>query len=104
MLMKSTVRSQRLPGLVTPGATQMNGARVASSHRANLRQWCFSPRCQPWSPQKQMIEIVFAIGRQLDLFQRIHVIILTGNIPGHVWLMESDGEEERFVMLLLKLR
>ena len=55
MLMKSTVRSHTLPGFVTPGTTQSKGDRVASSHRANFRQWCFSPRCQPWSHQKQMI-------------------------------------------------
>ena len=32
-----------------------SGARVASSQRANFRQCSFSPRCQPWSPQKTMI-------------------------------------------------
>ena len=46
--------AQRALGLVRPGTTQMKGARVASSQSANFRQWCFSPRCQPWSLQKQM--------------------------------------------------
>src|SRR4051812_24277279 len=55
MLMKSTVRSHLPPAFVTPGTTIRNGERVASSHRANLRQCCFSPRCQPWSLHRQMI-------------------------------------------------
>ena len=55
MVMKSTVRSDTVPGFVMPGMTQMSGECVASSHSANFRQWCFSPRCQPWSLQKQMI-------------------------------------------------
>jgi len=48
--MKSTVRSETVPG-----TTQMSGERVVSSHSANFRQWCFAPRCQPWSLLKQMI-------------------------------------------------
>jgi hypothetical protein len=55
MVMKSTVRSDTVPGFVMPGTPQMSGESVASSRSANFRQWCFSPMCQPWSLQKQMI-------------------------------------------------
>ena len=33
-----TTVGETVPGVVTPGATQMRGARVGSSHSANLRQ------------------------------------------------------------------
>ena len=47
LFVKSTGWSQTPPGCVTSGATNTKGVRVASSHRANFRQCCFSPRCQP---------------------------------------------------------
>jgi hypothetical protein len=47
MLMKSTLRTQTPPGFVTPGTTQIKGARVDSSQSANFRQCSFSPKCQP---------------------------------------------------------
>ncbi len=34
-------------GLVSPGELIIMTLWVASSHRANLRQWSFSPRCHP---------------------------------------------------------
>ena len=44
-----TERAQR-SGL-NPGAEIMSGTRVASSHKVDLCQCPFSPRCQPWSDQ-----------------------------------------------------
>jgi hypothetical protein len=39
--MKPTVRAHTPPGFVTPGATQIKGARVASSHRGEFSPMLF---------------------------------------------------------------
>src|SRR5262249_52880681 len=57
MLRYSTVASQRLPGLMTPGVHQISGARVASSHSVAFPKNSFSPRCQPCSLSNPTIEL-----------------------------------------------
>jgi hypothetical protein len=49
----------------------MNGIRVGSSHSANFRQCCFSPRLQPWSLHRQMVVLVYAGEPVGDLEQAV---------------------------------
>ena len=45
-------------------------------------------------------EIAFLGRWQLDIGQRMHVIVFLGHVPRHVRLVKTEGEEERLVMSL----
>jgi hypothetical protein len=48
-------------------------------------------------------QIVGGKRRKLDLVQRVQVVILAWHVPGHVRLVQSDGQEERPIVRLLEL-
>ncbi len=44
---------------------------------------------------REIVDVVGPVWWKLDRFQRMHSVILLRDVPGHVGLVESHGEEER---------
>ena len=57
----------------------------------------------PHGRGREVVQVVLAVGRQLDRVQREHVVILARHVPGHVRLVQAEGEEERLVVRLPEL-